>query len=104
MRAHAADIHLIGHHPKLVAARAVPLGSTPATAKHFFSPDARRVGVGGGYLHLTLAGVGQSGGVRAVVVAYAAQEVAEVLRDGGDQPFDWIVTEDESIRVRADPS
>jgi 5-formyltetrahydrofolate cyclo-ligase len=38
----------------------------------------------------------------AVGVAYAAQEVADVPRDGHDQPVDWIVTEAETIRVGAD--
>lgn len=86
----------------------VPLASQPELTPRVlivpllaFDRAGYRLGYGGGYFDRTLAQLRQSGAVLAVGVAYAAQEVAEVLRDGGDQPLDWIVTEDESIRVRA---
>ncbi len=69
-----------------------------------FDRAGYRLGYGGGYYDRTLARLRESGAVLAVGVAYAAQEVAEVPRDGSDQPLDWIVTEAESIRVRADAS
>ncbi len=69
-----------------------------------FDRAGYRLGYGGGFYDRTLARLRESGAVLAVGVAYAAQEVAEVPRDGSDQPLDWIVTEAESIRVRADAS
>ncbi len=69
-----------------------------------FDRAGYRLGYGGGYYDRTLARLRESGPVLAVGVAYAAQEVAAVPRDGGDQPVDWIVTEAESIRVRAEIS
>ncbi len=69
-----------------------------------FDRTGYRLGYGGGFYDRTLARLRQSGAVLAVGVAYAAQEVPEVPRDGSDQPLDWIVTEAESIRIRADAS
>ncbi len=69
-----------------------------------FDRAGHRLGYGGGFYDRTLTRLRQSGPVLAVGVAYAAQEVAAVPRDGSDQPVDWIVTEAESIRVRADAS
>ncbi len=66
-----------------------------------FDRAGYRLGYGGGYYDRTLARLRESGAVLAVGVAYAAQEVSRVPRDGGDQAVDWIVTEAESIRVRA---
>jgi len=66
-----------------------------------FDRAGYRLGYGGGFYDRTLARLRKSGAVLAVGVAYAAQEVARVPRDGSDQPVDWIVTEAESIRVRA---
>ncbi len=89
----------------------VPLASQPELTPRVlivpllaFDRAGYRLGYGGGYFDRTLARLRESGAVLAVGVAYAAQEVAEVPRDGSDQPLDWIVTETESIRVRADAS
>ncbi len=69
-----------------------------------FDRTGYRLGYGGGFYDRTLAQLRDSGDVFAVGVAYAAQEVAEVPRDGSDQPVDWIVTEAESIDLRSDLS
>jgi 5-formyltetrahydrofolate cyclo-ligase len=67
-----------------------------------FDRAGYRLGYGGGFYDRTLARLRESGAVLAVGVAYAAQEVAQVPRDGTDQPLDWIVTEAETIRVGMD--
>ena len=89
----------------------VPLASQPELTPRVlivpllaFDRAGYRLGYGGGYYDRTLARLRESGEVCAVGVAYAAQEVAEVPRDGTDQPVDWIVTEAASIHVRANPS
>ena len=64
-----------------------------------FDRAGTRLGYGGGFYDRTLTRLREAGTVLAVGVAYAAQEVAEVLRDGGDQPVDWIVTETETIAI-----
>ncbi len=69
-----------------------------------FDRAGHRLGYGGGFYDRTLARLRQLGAVLAVGVAYAAQEVAEVPRDGSDQPVDWMVTEAESIRVQVEAS
>lgn len=53
-----------------------------------------RLGYGGGFYDRTLEKL-RNGGHRplAVGVAFSAQHVARVPRDGYDQPLDWIVTE-----------
>ncbi len=89
----------------------VPLASQPELTPRVlivpllaFDRAGYRLGYGGGYYDRTLARLRESDPVLAVGVAYAAQEVAAVPRDGGDQPVDWVVTEAESIRVRAEAS
>ena len=89
----------------------VPLASQPELTPRVlivpllaFDRTGYRLGYGGGFYDRTLARLRQSGAVLAVGVAYAAQEVPEVPRDGSDQPLDWLVTEAESIRIRADAS
>lgn len=67
-----------------------------------FDRAGYRLGYGGGFYDRTLARLRELGAVLAVGVAYAAQEVAQVPRDGTDQPLDWIVTEAETIRVGTD--
>ncbi len=64
-----------------------------------FDRTGYRLGYGGGFYDRTLARLRDSGAVLAIGVAYAAQEVAAVPRDGSDQPVDWIVTEAEAIPV-----
>jgi 5-formyltetrahydrofolate cyclo-ligase len=87
----------------------VPLASQPELTPRVlivpllaFDRAGYRLGYGGGFYDRTLARLRDSGDVLAVGVAYAAQEVAEVPRDGSDQPVDWIVTEAESIDLRSD--
>ncbi len=87
----------------------VPLGFQPELTPRVlivpllaFDRTGYRLGYGGGFYDRTLARLRQSGAVLAVGVAYAAQEVAAVPRDGSDQPVDWIVTEAESIGLRPD--
>jgi 5-formyltetrahydrofolate cyclo-ligase len=65
-----------------------------------FDRAGYRLGYGGGFYDRTLAGLRMAGRVMAVGVAYAAQEVAAVPREATDQRLDWIVTEDEAIRMK----
>ena len=58
-----------------------------------FDKEGYRIGYGGGYYDRTLAVLRAGGSVTVIGVAYAAQEVETVPRDGYDQPLDWIVTE-----------
>jgi len=67
-----------------------------------FDRAGYRLGYGGGFYDRTLTQLRASGPVLAVGIAHAAQEVAEVPRDGTDQPVDWIVTEAETIRIGPD--
>lgn len=66
-----------------------------------FDRDGYRLGYGGGFYDRTLAGLRAKGGVVAVGVAFAMQEVAGVPRDSTDQPLDWIVTEREARPLRS---
>jgi 5-formyltetrahydrofolate cyclo-ligase len=59
-----------------------------------------RLGYGGGFYDRTLAALRERGGVIAVGVAFALQEVPAVPRDATDQPLDWIVTEQAATKVR----
>ena len=71
-----------------------------------FDRSGHRLGYGGGFYDRTLARLRESGigPVLAVGVAYTAQEVAEVPRDGSDQPVDWIVTEAEALQIQTGSS
>lgn len=64
-----------------------------------FDRAGYRLGYGGGFYDRTLAGLRATGGATAIGFAFAAQEVAEVPRDGYDQRLDWIVTEAETIPI-----
>jgi 5-formyltetrahydrofolate cyclo-ligase len=57
------------------------------------------LGYGGGFYDRTLAKLRRNGAALAIGLAYAGQEMAHVPHDDKDQPLDWIVTEDETIRV-----
>jgi 5-formyltetrahydrofolate cyclo-ligase len=59
-----------------------------------FDKEGYRIGSGGGYYDRTLAMLRAAGSVTVIGVAYAAQEMEAVPRDGYDQPLDWIVTEE----------
>ncbi|MGE5145471.1 MAG: 5-formyltetrahydrofolate cyclo-ligase [Candidatus Eiseniibacteriota bacterium] len=69
-----------------------------------FDRRGYRLGYGGGYFDRTIAVLRAApdmagvGGVLAVGVAYAAQEIAMVPTERHDQRLDWIVTERETIR------
>jgi 5-formyltetrahydrofolate cyclo-ligase len=59
-----------------------------------FDAEGYRLGYGGGFYDRTLEKLRNSGArPLAVGVAFSAQRVARVPRDGFDQPLDWIVTE-----------
>lgn len=64
-----------------------------------FDRAGYRIGWGGGYYDRTLEVLRKTGAVTAVGVAYAAQEVDAVPRDEFDQALDWIITEQEAIKV-----
>ncbi len=65
-----------------------------------FDRRGYRLGYGGGFYDRTLADLRATGSALAVGLAYAGQEMAHVPHDDKDQPLDWIVTEDEAIRVK----
>jgi 5-formyltetrahydrofolate cyclo-ligase len=58
-----------------------------------FDAAGYRLGYGGGYYDRTLAQRRRRGGVQAVGLAYAAQEVPALPRTANDQPLDAILTE-----------
>lgn len=90
---------------------ALGIPAPPATAE-VLSPDllivpllafdrvGGRLGQGGGYFDRTLAALDASGGVFALGLAYAGQEVARVPMEEHDRPLDAILTEKEYIPVR----
>lgn len=65
-----------------------------------FDRGGYRLGYGGGFYDRTLARLRATGARKAIGVAYAAQEVAEVPRDATDARLDAIVTEREVIEPR----
>jgi 5-formyltetrahydrofolate cyclo-ligase len=58
-----------------------------------FDRGCFRLGYGGGYYDRTLESLRVRAQVRAIGLAFAAQEVAAVPRDGHDQRLDAIATE-----------
>ncbi len=64
-----------------------------------FDRKGYRLGYGGGFYDRTLAELRAVSKITAVGAAYAGQEVADVPRDATDLPLDWIVTEQEAIRI-----
>ncbi|MDP6389695.1 MAG: 5-formyltetrahydrofolate cyclo-ligase [Alphaproteobacteria bacterium] len=67
-----------------------------------FDRRGYRLGYGGGFYDRTLAGLRAEGKVLAAGVAYAAQEVDNVPCDETDEPLDWVVTEQDAIRIGGD--
>ena len=63
-----------------------------------FDASGWRLGYGGGYYDQTIASFRAAGGVLAVGLAYAGQEVPDVPHDANDMRLDWIVTEREARR------
>ena len=82
----------------------IPERDEPATPDFLIVPllafDRRgyRLGYGGGFYDRTLAALRAAGAIRAVGLAYAAQEVDAVPVEATDLPLDLIVTERETIR------
>jgi len=64
-----------------------------------FDKRGYRVGWGGGYYDRTLELLRKTGDLTAIGVAYSAQEVDEVPTDAYDQRLDWIITEQEAIKI-----
>jgi 5-formyltetrahydrofolate cyclo-ligase len=64
-----------------------------------FDRQGYRLGYGGGFYDRTLERLRALKPVTAIGVAFAAQEVAEVMRGAHDQPLDFILTERGAIRV-----
>jgi len=58
-----------------------------------FDRQGHRLGYGGGYYDRTLDFLRANSTVRAIGVAYAGQEVAELPREAHDHPLDAVVTE-----------
>lgn len=78
-------------HPAAMAAPVVPdLLLVPLLA---YDRECFRLGYGGGYYDRTLETLRQNAQVKAVGLAFAAQEVRAVPRDGHDQRLDAIATE-----------
>lgn len=72
---------------------------TPVLA---FTRAGARLGYGGGFYDRTLGRLRSAGGgARAIAIAYAAQEVAQLPTGDRDQPLDAIVTERELISIAA---
>ncbi|MFC1673350.1 5-formyltetrahydrofolate cyclo-ligase [Pseudomonadota bacterium] len=64
-----------------------------------FDKRGYRIGWGGGYYDRTLELLRKTGSVTAIGVAYGAQEVDEIPTDEYDQPVDWIITEEQAIKI-----
>lgn len=65
-----------------------------------FDRSGYRLGWGGGFYDRTLADLRESGmPVAAVGVGYSAQEVDAVPRDHYDARLDWVVTEEDIIKI-----
>jgi 5-formyltetrahydrofolate cyclo-ligase len=86
-----------------------PLADVPEVAPHVllvpllaFDRAGWRLGYGGGFYDRSLAALRERSATMAIGVAWAAQEVAAVPRDGRDQPLDWVVTEREALRIAGD--
>ncbi|MCE2483642.1 MAG: 5-formyltetrahydrofolate cyclo-ligase [Alphaproteobacteria bacterium] len=86
----------------------VPLGDAPeiapgAVLAPALAVDDRgyRLGYGGGYYDRTLARLRAGAGARplAIAVCFARQMVDAVPHGDGDQPVDWVVTEDGAMRI-----
>ncbi|MCI5045780.1 MAG: 5-formyltetrahydrofolate cyclo-ligase [Aquisalinus sp.] len=65
-----------------------------------YSPDGKRLGMGGGYYDRTLAAYRARRDVTAVGYAYAGQETKFVPHGKNDQTLDWVVTERAARQAR----
>jgi len=66
-----------------------------------FDRAGYRVGYGGGYYDMTLSKLRALKTVFALGIAFAAQEVPDVPRESYDQKLDFVLTERETIDLRA---
>lgn len=66
-----------------------------------FDRAGNRLGYGAGHYDATLSALAATGPVTSVGVAFAAQEVDALPADPWDVPLDAVVTERETIRIRA---
>jgi 5-formyltetrahydrofolate cyclo-ligase len=64
-----------------------------------FDRLGHRVGWGGGYYDRTLDLLRKTGPCVAIGVAYSVQEVDEVPTDAYDQSLDWVITEQQAIKI-----
>jgi len=64
-----------------------------------FDRRGYRLGWGGGYYDRTLEVLRKTGTCVAIGVAYGVQEVERMPSDEFDQPLDWIITEQEAIKI-----
>ena len=64
-----------------------------------FDRRGARLGWGGGYYDRTLDLLRKTGKVTTIGVAYGCQEVDELPTNDYDQPVDWIITEEQAIKV-----
>jgi len=58
-----------------------------------FDATGLRLGYGGGYYDRTLAQLRAGGGVLAIGIGFAGQEIASLPAESFDQRLDWIITE-----------
>jgi len=65
-----------------------------------FDRAGHRIGYGAGYYDMTIAAARARRAVRAVGIAFAAQEVEAVPAGPRDEPLDLVLTEREVIQVR----
>lgn len=85
------------HHPAAHAPELVPaLVLVPLLA---FDRQGFRLGYGGGYYDRTLESLRQSAHLTTIGIAFAAQEVPAVPRDGHDQRLDGVATENGLMMV-----
>lgn len=87
----------------------VPAGKAEAVVPQWllvpllaFDRFGHRLGYGGGYYDRTIRALRESGPLTAVGLAYAAQEMPAVPREGADEALDWIVTEQDAIRIETE--
>ena len=69
-----------------------------------FDRAGYRLGYGGGFYDRTIEKLKSIKPIITIGIAFAGQEVAQVLRGPYDQPLDWILTEEGPIEVAAKDS
>ncbi len=69
-----------------------------------FDRAGYRLGYGGGFYDRTIEKLRNQKHLVTIGIAFAAQEVAQVIRGAYDQPLDWILTEKGPIEIAAEGS